>query len=272
MIDNISIAIVIPMYNCATSIIQVLDSISSQTMIDNVKKIILVNDGSNDNTIHVCKHYKKNSSLPIEIIDKPNGGVASARNEGLKKVSDVGWVAFCDSDDLWLPHKLERQIEVLKDNPQIDVLGSAYNETPLKIGFKTITNLHKGTVREICIKNFPQPSTVIMRSSIYYAEGGFDEEQHYAEDGNYFLKIAAKYNLYYLPELLICYGYGKRGFGVSGLSSNLKGMYDGNIKNLKEIKQMRYISFTFYILMRIFHLFKYYRRIFITSISKNKNG
>jgi len=270
MAGTTTVAIVVPMYNCECTIIPVLNSICKQTLVDRIERIILVNDGSKDNTSQICQEFKEKSHLPIVIIDKPNGGVASARNEGLKHIGAAEWVAFCDSDDLWLQTKLERQFEVLSQYTQIDILGSAFSAKPLKIGWRIVDCLHKGTVKEICIKNFPQPSTVIMRSSIYYREGGFDETQRYAEDGNYFLKLAAKYNLYYLPELLIEYGFGKRGFGVSGLSSNLKGMYIGNVKNLKEMKNLGYIDTKFYISMRIFHWLKYVRRIFITKLSRKK--
>lgn len=262
-----SVSIIIPMYNCSDTIIQVLDSIRNQTFVEKIQCVILVNDGSSDNTLQLVEQYAKYSNFPIKIINKKNGGVASARNEGLRNVGDVDFIAFCDADDLWLPTKLERQMQLLLNNPNIDILGCAFNNKPFRIGFKEIKHLHKGSVKEMCIRNFPQPSTVIMRSSVYNQYGGFDEFQRYAEDGNYFLKLAAKCNLYYLPELLIEYGFGKRGFGGKGLSGNLKGMYQGNVKNLKEIKDLKYISTTFYYEMRIFHFLKYIRRVILTKFS-----
>lgn len=267
MMNMKTVAIVIPMYNCRDSITSVLDSIAKQSYVSHIARVILVNDGSKDDTLKICYEYKSTSTLPIAIIDKPNGGVASARNEGLRHIGNADLIAFCDSDDRWLPNKLKTQMDLMAKHPSIDILGSAFNDQPLRIGTHLIDSLHKGTVKEICIRNFPQPSTVIMKSSVYYKEGGFDEAQHYAEDGNYFLKLAAKYNLYYLPQRLIEYGFGKRGFGESGLSSNLKGMYDGNVKNLKEMKSMGYISKSFYVQMRLFHLAKYLRRILITKFS-----
>ena len=107
-----------------------------------------------------------------------------------------------------------------------------------------------------------------MRKRIYDEMGGFDEKQRYAEDGNYFLKIAARYNFYYMPEQLVGYGFGKREFGASGLSANLKAMYKGNVKNLKELRSLKYITVPFYVAMRAYFWLKYCRRIAITFLCK----
>lgn len=264
-----NVAIIIPVYNSEKTIAEVLKSLDAQTRKEMIRQVIVVDDGSTDKSLEMINDIKGKLSLPIEVYPKKNGGVSSARNYGLHKVEDdVQWIAFCDSDDQWYPNKIERQLEVIRLNPHIDCLGGAFINRKLRIGFKIIDELHHGSVKDICISNFPQPSTVIMKKSIFDEMGGFDETQKYAEDGNFFLKVAAKYNLYYLPELLINFGMGKRGFGQSGLSSNLKGMYEGNVKNLKELKDAHLISSLFYYEMRIYHWLKYCRRIVITKLRK----
>lgn len=262
------VSVIIPLYNSKDSIDDVLKGIESQTRKGFIKDVVIVNDGSTDGSEQVVEEYKSTSSLHIVLINKKNGGVAAARNRGVQEAGNVEWIAFCDSDDVWMPHKLERLFECLDSHPEVDCIGSAYSEQPLRIGSKTVNTFHKGTVKDILISNFPQPSTVIMKKAVFDEIGGFDESQRYAEDGNFFLKVAANYNLFYLPEQLIVYGYGKRAFGVGGLSSNLKGMYDGNVKNMKEMYSMKYISWGFYITMRLYHWAKYCRRILITTISK----
>ena len=266
------VSVVIPLYNSKDSIVDVLKGIESQTRKDCIKDVVVVNDGSSDGSEIVVEEYQKISSLNIVLINKQNGGVAAARNRGVLEAGTVEWIAFCDSDDVWMPHKLERLFECLDSYPETDCIGSAYSEQPLRIGSKIISTLHKGTVKDILISNFPQPSTVIMKKTVFDEIGGFDERQRYAEDGNFFLKVAANYNLYYLPEQLIVYGYGKRAFGVGGLSSNLKGMYDGNVKNMKEMYSMKYISWRFYITMRLYHWAKYCRRIIITKLTHTKTN
>ena len=261
------VSVVIPMYNSASSIIDVLSGIEKQTRVDLIKQVIVVDDGSKDNSSSIVEQYYQRSKLDIIIVRQPNGGVASARNRGVKE-ANTPWIAFCDSDDVWMPNKLERLFECISSHSEIDCIGSAYSEHPLRIGSRTVDTLYKGSVKDILISNFPQPSTAVMKKSVFDAIGGFDERQRYAEDGNFFLKVAARYILYYLPEQLIVYGFGKRAFGVGGLSSNLKGMYDGNVKNIKEMYAMKYISFGFYISMRMYHWAKYCRRIVLTYLTK----
>lgn len=268
---DISVAVVIPMYNSRESIVQVLSSIEHQSAVSCIKVVIVVNDGSTDDSLAVVKEYSSASSLVIDIADKENGGVSSARNAGfellLDKYPEIEWVCLCDSDDLWHEDKLEKQLSVIDADPSIDCLGSQFNSSRLKINGKEVKELVKGSVRDILIQNFPQPSTVIMKTKIVRQMGGFDQSQRYAEDGNYFLRVAHDYNLYYLPECLIDYGAGKRAFGSSGLSANLKGMHQGNIKNLKDMKALGYISSMFYCEMRIYYFLKYIRRIIITITS-----
>ena len=91
----------------------------------------------------------------------------------------------------------------------------------------------------------------------------------YAEDGNYFIKICSKFNLFYDPEKLIIYDSEKRGFGQRGLSANLRMMYRGNLKNIKEFKKLDIINYKFYFFLRIYYLIKYYRRILIKILRRN---
>ncbi|WP_392486714.1 glycosyltransferase family 2 protein [Haloimpatiens sp. FM7315] len=259
------VSVIIPAYNSAKTIISAIDSVMNQTYRNRIQEIIIVDDGSTDDTSKiVLKYCEQKSEIPICVIHKENGGVSSARNLGMENAK-AEWLAFLDSDDEWLPDKIQHQLDILDANSNIDFLGGSLDGNPLKILTKTINSLYKANVKDVCIKNFPQPSTAIFRSSIYKNIGGFDENQRYAEDGNYFLKICSSYNFYYSPKQLVIYCGGKRQFGSSGLSANLKEMYKGNVKNIKELKRDSIISFKFYLFLRGFYLLKYVRRILITK-------
>lgn len=263
-----NLSVIIPMFNSQDTIISTLNSIYNQTSFKYINEVIVVNDGSTDNSLDIVKKYKVNRKLNnIVIIDKPNGGVSTARNEGMK-VAKSEWIALLDSDDEWLPQKLEIQVEIIIKHQEIDFLGGDIDSRGLKILSRKIERLYQASVKDICIKNFPQPSTAIFKKKIYNEIGGFDENQSHAEDGNYFLKICARYNYFHLPVQMITYGGNKPGFGFSGLSANLKKMYEGNIKNLKELKKNFIITRKFYILMRIFYWAKYVRRLVITKVRK----
>jgi glycosyltransferase involved in cell wall biosynthesis len=259
------ISVVIPMYNSKDTIINTLNSIKCQTALDQIFEIIVVNDGSTDNSLDLVYKYKKeNEEIPIVVIDKPNGGVSSARNAGMKVVKGE-WIALLDADDEWIANKIEIQVKTIINNPEIDFLGGDISDDGLKILWRRINGLYKAKVKDICLKMFPQPSVAIFKSSIFKQIGGFDEKQKYAEDGNYFMKVCSKYNYFHLPLKLVEFGGGKPGFGHSGLSGNLKGMYDGNVKNIKELKKVSVISVPFYLFLRVFYYLKYIRRIIITK-------
>jgi glycosyltransferase involved in cell wall biosynthesis len=265
-LESNKVSVVIPMYNSEETIVKTLDSIKNQTSLNQILEVIVVNDGSTDNSLEIVKKYKKeNTCVQIIIIDKPNGGVSSARNVGMK-ASNGDWIALLDADDEWLPKKIENQLGTIKNHPEIDFLGGDINDKGLKILWKRINGLYKATVKDLCLKTFPQTSVAIFKKNVFEQIGGYDENQSYAEDGNYFMKICAHFNYYYLPGQLVIYGGGKRSFGFSGLSANTKEMYQGNIKNIRELKQEAIIKNSFYLFLRVFYWAKYLRRILIVNL------
>ncbi|MCU9533609.1 glycosyltransferase family 2 protein [Streptococcus sp. CSL10205-OR2] len=267
-IKNASISVIIPAYNAEKTIIPTLKSVINQSRRDLILEVLVINDGSTDKTEELIKQFiSKNLVLPIILFNKENGGVSSARNVGLKHAKGE-WIALLDSDDEWFDKKLEIQSEVIKKNPQIDLLGGNHLDKPISILGKKITTLYRPTIQEILIKSLPQPSTAIFRRKIYEEIGGYDESRNYAEDGQFFNKICVNYNFYYIPDQLVIYDNGKRGFGVRGLSGNIVAMQDGIRKNLKELRERKDITLLFYIFITIFSELKYFRRIVLTKLSK----
>src|SRR5690606_29446795 len=94
-------SVVIPLYNKERSIKQTVQSVLDQTFTD--FEIVIVNDGSTDNSLQVVENI---DDQRIRIINKPNGGVSSARNKGINE-ANFNWIAFLDGDDLWKPNHLE---------------------------------------------------------------------------------------------------------------------------------------------------------------------
>ncbi len=118
--SSVKVSIIIPIYNGATHILDCLKSVLLQDFSD--YEVLIINDGSTDATYALCADFIASNSLvgKFHIITIPNSGVSSARNIGLLNASGE-YVAFLDSDDLWLPKKLSSQIHFLKGNP--DFLG-----------------------------------------------------------------------------------------------------------------------------------------------------
>lgn len=259
------ITVIIPMYNAEKTITQAMDSVRNQTAGELIRKVVVVDDGSTDNSSEIVKAYAENyPNFPLWYIYQENKGAASARNLGYKKAK-TKYVAFLDADDAWMPNKLERQWKIITDNPQIRFLGTAWEEKPLRIGFKKITSLYNGTVKDVCIKNFPVTPSVLMETSFRDEVGYFDENRRYAEDINYFQKIASLGNYYFLPEKLVQIDIKKNYFAQSGLTSHLKEMHEGTIRNIAELRAADIISYPFWLSMRIFYQLKYYRRIIMRA-------
>lgn len=267
--DNYSISVVIPMYNSEDTILRAIKSVERQDCINNIKEIIVVNDGSIDSSAKIVEDYIPKCKVKLILFNKKNGGVSSARNLGMK-VSVGNWIAFLDSDDEWLPNKISKQLSIIDSDSNIAFISGNYDGQPMKIMFKHLPYIHQITLKNMCIKCISQPSTVLMLKKIFNEIGGFDEKQRYAEDGNYFMKICLYYKMVHINEQLVIYSSGKRGFGISGLSANLKGMYEGNKKNIKEMYENEHISLEYFLFLRFFYFIKYIRRIVVTMISKVK--
>ena len=263
--NSLLISVIIPMYNSAGTIIKALDSVKAQTF-KCYYDVIVVNDGSMDKSKELVENYKfDNDRFNLILINQKNGGVSKARNAGLKNAKG-DLIAFLDSDDQWFPDKLEKQTKLLELNPQIDLLGCAFDG--LYLPNTPDGSLLKIDISKLIFKNYFQPSTVIMKRKVFEEIGYFDESQKYAEEGNYFIRIANRFNCYFCNMKVINYGDGKSGFGASGLSANLKEMHRGFNKNLKFAYENQLISSRQYILARILESIKYVRRIVIVRMKR----
>lgn len=264
------ITVIVPVYNAENTIDRALDSIRKQTAVDKIRRVIVVDDGSGDSSADRVRAYgDRYEDFPLELICQQNFGAAAARNTGMSR-AETPYIAFLDADDIWLPNKLQRQLEVLAKYPQIRFLGTGWEEKPMKIGRRRITELYNGTIKDVCIKNFPVTPSVLMETSFREKVGFFDETRRYAEDINYFQKIAILGNYYFLPEKLVEIDFGKEYFAQSGLSSHLKEMHQGTLQNIRELRQAKAISFFFWLEMRIFYQLKYYRRCLMRVWNEKK--
>lgn len=129
--NNCIVSVVVPAFNTASSLPKTVASLREQTLSRDKLEIILVNDGSTDNTLEAC-HQLAADTDNIVIIDKPNGGVGSARNAGIEAARGK-YIALLDSDDTLLPETLEAAVEFFDEHyDEIDLVTypmRLYNET-----------------------------------------------------------------------------------------------------------------------------------------------
>ena len=106
-------SVIIPCYNCEKLIAETLESMEKQSRQD--FEVICVNDGSKDRTAEVLEEWKANHKMDLHIIHKPNGGVSSARNCGIREAKGK-YLFFCDADDLFHPRYLEMLISAAEES------------------------------------------------------------------------------------------------------------------------------------------------------------
>ncbi|MDR2206774.1 MAG: glycosyltransferase, partial [Flavobacteriaceae bacterium] len=198
------ISVIIPMYNAEKTIIKALDSVKKQT--DGIQdfEIIVINDGSTDESKSLIDNYiQNNPEMNILLLNQTNGGVSRARNAGLK-IAKGNYIALLDADDEWLPEKIQTQINYFENEKiNIDFLATVRNNHKILFPYKIKNNLAEITFKKLLIRNEAQPSTVIFKKKILENTGYFDENQRYAEDVNFWMRISLKNKMYILNENLV---------------------------------------------------------------------
>lgn len=260
------ISVVIPAYNASATIIEAISSVENQVLEDKVSmELIIVNDGSSDNLIDVINGYRKSTKYKINLINKDNGGVSTARNIGIDN-AEGDWIAFLDADDVWLPNKIQKQIEIIRKQGDINFIGCARNDEELSILGRKVDGLYRASCHDLLIKMFPQTSTALVRKSILSQVGNYNETMTHSEDGELWLRICSEGGFYYMPESLVITGGGKENFGASGLSANLEKMHLGSLKMLRIACDNKIISKTAYLGFKAFYYAKYLRRLLLVKM------
>ena len=264
--EKIDVSVIIPVYNAQSTIAACLESVFRQTYLGNIE-IIVVNDGSTDNSqIIINELIRQNPLNKITLLNQSNGGVSKARNVGLKAAKG-SWIAFLDSDDRWQDNKMKTQLDVCMKDKKIMLIGTTFNSIKYRwFFFKKFNFITTITLKTLLFKNFFQPSTVMMKREVLSDIGYFDENQRYAEEGNYFFRISHKYKCVLINESYLKYDNSMRGDGHRRLSQNLKEMEKGELKNLKFAYTNGYINLSLYVVAVIYSITKYLKRIFIYKI------
>jgi glycosyltransferase involved in cell wall biosynthesis len=257
------ISVIIPMYNAENTIYAALDSITRQT--EGNFEIIVVNDGSDDNSLDEVYAFKKrHPHLNIIIIDKAHEGVSITRNTGLR-IASGNYIAFLDADDAWYPEKTVKQLTVLNQPSDIAVVGCLHK--PNRSRIKKISRPIQVEAKDMLFKNFSQTSTIIMKRKVFEAIGYFEKSISYGEERRYFLHVSKVFSCVLINENLINYGNGKRGFGQAGLSGDLMQMEIGELRNLLYAYKVLNLPLFSCCNAIIFSLVKFVRRLCIVYIA-----
>ena len=224
------ISVIIPTYNRKHTLQRAIDSVLAQTF--KPFEIIIVDDGSKDGT----KEWLLQNYPSVQYIHQPNNGVSSARNKGIQ-ISQGSWIALLDSDDEWMPEKLEYQSRFLEMNRDSSFCHT--NEIWIRNGVRVNQmKKHKkygGDIFKHCLDICRiSPSSSIIKKDVFEEVGAFDESLTVCEDYDLWLRVTAKFNILFLDEPLIK----KYGGHLDQLSRVPEGIEQYRIRSLEKILSM----------------------------------
>ena len=224
------ISVIIPTYNRKHTLQRAIDSVLAQTF--KPFEIIIVDDGSKDGT----KEWLLLNYPSVQYIHQPNNGVSSARNKGIQ-ISQGSWIALLDSDDEWMPEKLEYQSRFLEVNRDSSFCHT--NEIWIRNGVRVNQmKKHKkygGDIFKHCLDICRiSPSSSIIKKDVFEEVGAFDESLTVCEDYDLWLRVTAKFNILFLDEPLIK----KYGGHSDQLSRVPEGIEQYRIRSLEKILSM----------------------------------
>jgi glycosyltransferase involved in cell wall biosynthesis len=199
------VSVIIPVHNGSRTIAEALDSVFTQTF--DAYEVIVVNDASRDECLEVLENYGPRIRL-VSLME--NRGQSAARNLGAS-LAQGEYLAFLDQDDVWYPRKLERQVAILDQHPEVGLVYSDLDEVDEQGHYKTLT-VHrsygmghpKPSLVNIVIEDlFVLPSTVVCRKRSFEKAGGFDERLIGYEDDDLWIRMWPLCRFDYLPEALV---------------------------------------------------------------------
>jgi glycosyltransferase involved in cell wall biosynthesis len=215
MHSSSQIDVVIPAFNAEKYIEKTLASVALQA--DHIHSVIVVNDGSTDQTARIVESFaKSHPKLGIQLINQENAGLANARNTGIKASmpeSKAPFIALLDADDVWLSGKLEKQLNLFQasQDPKLGLVYSSYELIDEKgvsiVGENLIVkpSLRGEVYSSLLTGNFisGSGSGVLIRSAVFEEVGLFDETLKASEDWDMWIRIARKFHFDYVNESLV---------------------------------------------------------------------
>lgn len=220
------VSVIIPTYNRGWILKEAIESVLAQDYKD--FELIVVDDGSTDNTSDVLALYGND----IRVFFQENKGVSAARNRGILESSGK-FIAFLDSDDLWLQQKLLTQVKFFNQTPDALIcqteevwIRNGLRVNPKKRHKKPSGMIFKPSL-ELCLVS---PSAVMIRRNLFDRVGEFDETLPACEDYDLWLRISCRFPIHLIDTPLII----KRGGHDDQLSSRV-GLDKFRIKAIEKI-------------------------------------
>jgi len=224
------VSIIIPTHNRKAFVLEAVGSVLAQTFED--YELIVVDDGSNDGTGEALKKYEDR----LHYLCQENQGVSAARNCGLAHARGE-FIAFLDSDDLWLPKKLAIQVAFMEQHPgaQICYTDEMWIRGGVRVNPKKRHAKYSGEIYPHCLPLcIISPSSALMRRGLLEEVGAFDPGLPVCEDYDLWLRVTARFPVFFIPQRLIV----KRGGHPDQLSRRYWGIDRYRVMALTKILEM----------------------------------
>ena len=279
LIDFHLVSIIMPAFNAGKYIKKSIDSVLLQSYTN--WELIIINDGSTDNTIYIVEQYNDSR---IKILNQTNQGVAQARNTGIFN-SKGYYIAFLDSDDVWLENKLEVQIKFMVNNPNFILSYTDYysfvNNEKIINNKQLLPFKIEKIEDKLLVFNFIPTLTVMVISPILKKLKGFDINLFGPEDWELWIRISDLGDFYFIDQKLAMYRE-----HVGGISKNkfnqllneykvlkLHVLQSGNVELIKCALWFHYLKFSNYYFSqkKIILSFKFYFKMIFLFPFKTEN-
>ncbi len=203
-----TVDIILPAFNAAHFLPMALDSVVAQTFAD--WRILLVDDGSTDETTVVAARYSEQLGPKLRYIRQENRGLPAARNTAIHH-AEAEFLALLDADDVWLPHRLEASLKLFAGRPEVGLsygLIEGIDPAGAVVGRFTDRKQHpEGWIAPLIYMrtmDLPCP-TVTFRRACVEQSGVFDETLRATEDRDLWVRIAQRFQVACVPEVIAQY-------------------------------------------------------------------
>jgi glycosyltransferase involved in cell wall biosynthesis len=198
------VSVIIPVFNRKALVARAIDSVLAQTYQD--LEVVLIDDGSTDGSGAVLDEYTIKHPGRVKVIHQKNAGQVVARNNGIK-VAIGKYIAFLDSDDTWLPHKLDRQIPLFQKNVGLVYAGIFEVDGKEKIvqEVRPEKKMRGNIFYQLLEKNAMTGGSVVVTRESLDRVGLFDEKLKAAENWDLWIRISKHFLVDFVDEPLIKY-------------------------------------------------------------------
>lgn len=193
------VTVLMPVYNGQNYLFESIKSIQNQTFTN--WELLIINDASTDNTVNIVKEYQKKDDRIRLITNETNLKIAKTLNKGICEARGL-YIARMDDDDISLPTRLEKEVEILDKNPSTVLVGSWQKHFGTNNWVhrppKSAKQIKATLLFECCVCH----STVMFKKDIFIKNKFFYNSSFLSEDYELWTRVSEKYDLYTIPEIL----------------------------------------------------------------------